>query len=452
MNHGRPASCVGPAVSILVSVSVALAVYAAVAISPAVAAPGGTGAVSRTRLANGLTLLVRENRIAPVVAISLQVKMGTRWETRDDAGISNLLQLMLIRGTTTLNGSEIVEAADRMGGTIEALGDADFSEIAATALSRYWVPMLELVANVALHPSVPEATLGGVREFLQRQIRNRSDKPYDVAIDALTDRIYGDHPYSWDPIGLKESLDRIDRPALLAHYARHYVARGIVIAVSGRVNARDVRAQVERLFGAMPARSAPVAAPPRPPAPTAGREALMVPGAQAQIVLGSLAPKLTDPDFAAMKVLSAVLGGGMAGRFFSELRDQQGLAYTSAAQYATRVDDSLFMAQIGTAPETAAKTEAALKEQLTRIQREPVSAEELRVAQAYLLGSLEMDRRSNARQAWYLASYETMGVGYEFLDRYVIAVRDVTSADVQRVARRYLAVLQAVVVDPPAQK
>ncbi len=104
---------------------------------PALAAESGPGKVGRTRLPNGLTVLVRENPVAPVVAVSLQLKMGTRWETRANAGISNLLQLMVVRGTTKLNGTQIVEAADRMGGSIEAIGDADFSEISATALSRH---------------------------------------------------------------------------------------------------------------------------------------------------------------------------------------------------------------------------------------------------------------------------------------------------------------------------
>jgi zinc protease len=113
------------------------------------------------------------------------------------------------------------------------------------------------------------------------------------------------------------------------------------------------------------------------------------------------------------------------------------------------VDPSYFLAQIGTAPENVVKSEAALRDQLARIQREPVPDEELRVAKAYLLGNLEMDRRTNARQAWYLAAFEQAGVGYEFLDRFVAQVRQVTPADVQRVGRRYLAALSAVVVEPP---
>jgi zinc protease len=407
-----------------------------------------TPSVTRTRLANGLTVLVRENPTAPVVAISLMVKMGTRWETPETAGISNLVQLMVVRGTPTRSGTQIVEQADAMGGSIEATGDVDASEIAATALARHWVEMLDLVADVALHPTMPESIVQAVRDFLVRQVRNRGDKPYDVAFDTLTARLFGRHPYAWDPIGLKESLERLDRPALVAHYGRHYVPGGMVLAVSGRVKVAEVVAQAGRLFGAMPAGPVPVAAPPAPPAPAPWRETRVVPGAQAQILMGSLAPALTDPDYPAVKVMSTVLGGGMAGRFFSELRDKEGLAYTTGTQFPARVDRSFFLAQLGTAPENVGRAEPALRAQLERVQRERVGDEELRVAKAYVLGNLAMDRRTNARQAWYLAAYEEAGVGYEFLDRYVAAVRAVTAADVQRVAQRYLAVIRTIIVQP----
>lgn len=407
--------------------------------------------VSRARLGNGLAVLVRENPTAPVVGINLMVRMGTRSETRETAGISNLLQLMMVRGTTTKDGTEIVEAADRMGGSIEAFGDVDVSEIAATALSRHWQEMLQLVADVGLNPTIPEGTTQAVKDFLLKQIRNRAEKPYDAGVDALLARLFGAHPYAWNPQGLKESVGRLDRAALVAHYRRYYVPGAMVLAVSGRVKTAQVIAEAERLFGALPPGQAPTPARPAPPALEASRDVIEVPGAQAQILLGGFAPTLTEPDHPAVKVLATVLGGGMAGRFFSELRDKQGLAYTTGVLDPSRVERGFIQAQIGTAPENVERAEAALRRELDRIQREPLADEELRVAKAYLLGNLAMDRRTNARQAWYLAAYELAGVGYEFLDRYVAQVRTVTAADVQRVAQRYLATLRTVIVKPPAR-
>jgi len=354
-----------------------------------------------------------------------------------------------VRGTEKMDGGQIVEAADRMGGSIDAYGDSDYAEIPATALDRYTADILDLVADVALTPTIPQATMSAVRDFILNQIRNRGDKPYDVAADTMLARLFGEHGYAWSPSGRRDAVERMDRNALIDEYRRFYVPGELVLGVSGRVRASAVLDQVQKRFGGM----APGTRPPVPqvtlPAMAASREVLEVPGAQAQILSGGPAPSMTEPDHAAVKVLGAILGGGLAARFFSELRDKEGLAYTTGLLYPARVDRSYVLAQLGTAPENVERAEAALREQLARIQREPATAEEIRVAKAYILGNLAMDRRTNARQAWYLAAYEAAGVGQEYLDKYSADIRNVTAADVQRVARTYLATLRTVIVRPP---
>jgi predicted Zn-dependent peptidase len=425
-----------------------LALVALVALLTPTVVFAQTAGVTRSRLPNGLTVVVRENAEAPVVAYSLLVKMGTRTETPDNAGIANMLQTMMVRGTEKMNGEQIAAAADRMGGSIDAYGDADYSEISATALARNWLQMLELVADVTLRPTIPDGTVKPVRDFILRQIRNRGEKPFDVAADQMRIALFGTNPYAWDPLGRRESVERLTRDALVAYYRSQYVPEQLVLAVSGDVKSAEVLAQVQRLFGAMPAGKAPAPSIPAPPAMAASREVLVVPGAQAQIFMGALAPPFTHPDYAPLKVMTAILGGGMASRFFSDLRDKQALAYTTGAQYHPRLDTSGFVAILGTAPGNVPKAEAALREQLARIQSEPASAEEVAVARSYVIGSQAMDRRTNARQAWYLGAAELAGVGHEFFDAYVGNVRKVTPADVQRVARRYLGVLRTVIVEP----
>ena len=425
-----------------------LALAALLAFLVPAAAAAQTSGVSRTVLPNGLTVLVRENREAPVVAYSLMVRMGTRTETPDNAGISNLLQQMLVRGTEKLDGEQIAEAADRMGGGIDAYGDVDYSEITATALSRNWPEMLDLLGDCVLRPTLPDGTVQAVRNFLARQIRNRGDKPFDVASDRMRAALFGSNPYAWDSLGRRASVEKLDREALIAYYRRFYVPGQMVLAVSGDVKTADVVAQVQRIFGSMAPGKVEMPAVPAPPPMVDSREVIVVPGAQAQIFMGALAPPLTDADHPPLKVLTAVLGGGMASRFFSELRDQQALAYTTLALYPSRVDTSAFVAILGTAPENVTKAEQALAEQLERIRNQAASEDEVAVARAYVVGSQAMDRRTNARQAWYLAFYEVAGVGYEFLDRYAAAVKQVTPADVQRVAKKYLNVVRTVIVQP----
>jgi len=169
---------------------------------------------------------------------------------------------------------------------------------------------------------------------------------------------------------------------------------------------------------------------------------------QTQILVGGLAPPLDHPDHAAVKVLSSVLGGGMAGRLFVELRDKRALAYTATALYEPVKEPGVLVLYLGTTPETAAQAEQALLAEVARVKGEPVPAEELARAKSYLLGRYAMDRRTSERLAWYLAFYDVEGVGAEYPERYRRAVQAVTAADVQRAATTYLAAPVTLVLGP----
>jgi zinc protease len=149
-----------------------------------------------------------------------------------------------------------------------------------------------------------------------------------------------------------------------------------------------------------------------------------------------------------VKVLSTVLGGGMAGRLFVELRDRRALAYTATSFYEPVKEPGVLVLYLGTAPETAAQAEQGLNEEIARIKREPVPETELARAKRYLLGRYAMDRRTSERLAWYLAFYDIERVGADYPDRYRAAVEAVTAADVQRVAAKYLATPVTLVLGP----
>ncbi|HTY77692.1 MAG TPA: pitrilysin family protein [Candidatus Bathyarchaeia archaeon] len=430
------------------ALAAALLLAASVASAPAAAQPSAPP-VAREVLPSGLVVLVRESPTSPVVAVSLMLRMGALVETPETAGISNLLQTMLVRGTATRSGKQIVEDADGLGGTIDGYGDTDYGEIAATALSRNWRPMLALVAEVAQRPSFPEGTLAAVKDFLVLKIRNRGDRPFDAGLDTLLARLFGSNPNAWDPLGRRESLERLDRSLLLDYYRQYYRGGDLVLAVSGRVKAAEVIPEARRLFSELPGGRAAALSVPAPPPPAASREVIRVPGGQAQVFMGVMGAAFSEADHAPLRVLATVLGGGFASRFFAEIRDAQGLAYTALARYPMRVTPGPFYAFLGTAPESTERSEAALRGELERVQREPVTDKELRVAKAFVLGTLAMDRRTNARQAWYLARYELAGVGRHYADRYSAQIEQVTAADIQRVARRYLAQIATVIVRPP---
>lgn len=403
------------------------------------------------RLPGGLTILVRENSSAPVVAVSVLVRVGSRWEREDDSGITNLLQQVLVKGTQTRSALAIAEAAEDVGGSVSASGDTDASEIRATGLSRHWSRVLELIADVTLHPSLPAPEIEAERRVVQSALRSRADQPFQRAYDTLMERVYGPHPYSRPVLGRTPVVARLDRAALLAHYRAFYRAGRTVVSVSGDVSAPEVAAELRRLFAEMPPGDGDVSEPTVAPVTIPGRVLLTQPAAQAQVLAGTIGPAIAHRDYAAVKVLTVALGGGMAGRLFTELRDKQGLAYSTGALNPSRVQPSVLIAYLGTAPDNAERAEDGMRRELERIAREPVSPDELARAKAFLLGQFVLDRRTNARLAWYQAYFESAGVGHDFARRYVRAVEAVTVDDLQRVARAYLAGPAFVSLRPPAR-
>jgi zinc protease len=406
-----------------------------------------TASARQTRLPNGFTVIVRENAVAPVVALSLQVRMGTRWETADTAGLSNFLMAVMVKATAKRSGAELAEAVAGLGGKISASGEVDYSEIRAAALGRFWRELLGLTAELALEPRLAPEEIQRERDLLLGRIQRRLDNAPSRAFDEFFALLYGPHPYGLSALGTRASLSRIDHPAVVARYREFFRPERMVLSVSGQVRADEVLAEVQRLFGAL----APGGGTGEPsnPAPAPGRRRVIEqPAQQTQILVGGLAPALDHPDHATVKVLSTILGGGMAGRLFVELRDKRALAYTATSFYEPVKETGALVLYLGTTPESAAPAEQGLLAEIARVQREPVPDDELSRAKRFLLGRYAMDRRTNERQAWYLSFYEVERVGPDYPDGYRRAVEAVTAADVRRAAQAYLGALTTVVLGP----
>ena len=417
--------------------------------------PGAAAAqppgITRHLLPNGMTVIVRENPAAPVVTASLQVRAGSRFETPEMAGITNFLLRTMIRGTSRRSATELAEAAEEIGGSLDASGEVESAEIRGEALARQWEGLLGLIAEVALEPSFPGEEIERERRLILSQIKTRAETPFTLSLDALLRELYGSHPSAWPGLGLPSAVGRFARGELVAHYRAVFQAERVVLAVSGQVSHARVVRTSERLFAKLPRSGAGEVGAAAPATPVGARRVLERPAQQAQVLVGYLGPGLSDPAYPAVRVLGAVLGGGMAGRLFVELREKRGLAYALGVLIPFRTGPSFFVTHLGTAPENSAAAEAGLLAELERIRQAPVGREELARAKAYLLGNFALDRRTNARQAWYLAFFEVIGAGWDFPERYAQALDAVTAADVEAAAQRFLVRPTIVVLQPPGR-
>ena len=405
--------------------------------------------VTRHVLPNGLIVLVRADPSIGVMGASLMVRAGALFETPDEAGITNFMHKVMLRGTRRYDALQLTQAIEDLGGSLDASGDVEYAEVRGTALGRDWERLLNLIAEVALRPTFPSEEVERERRLILSAIQTRGDTPFQRAFDAMLTDLYGRHGYGWPNLGTRESLTRLDRAALEARYATIYRPDRMVLAVSGQVPRDRVIRVAQRLFRGMPSATAATAAAPAPQAPRAARRVVERSAQQAQVMVGYITPGLTDPEYPAVRVLGMVLGGGMSGRLFTELRDRRGLAYQVGVLGTYRTGPSFLLTYMGTAPANVEASEAGVLTEIDRIRAEQVSERELGRAKAYLLGNLTMDRRTTARDAWYLGFFEVIGAGWSFPERYARAVDAVTAADIARVAQRYLSGPTVVVLQPP---
>ena len=429
----------------------ALVIVTMLATSTSAAAPTSPPSVVRHVLPNGLVVLVREDSAVGVVAASLLVRSGSAVETAETAGVANFLQRMMLRGTKRYSTLALAEAAEELGGALDASGEVDYAELRGTAIARHWEALLGLIADVALEPTLPAAEIERERALILGQLQARADQPFPRALDTVLADVYGPHPYAWPALGRAESVARLPREALLERHATAYRADRMVLAVAGGVPRQRVIAVAERLFKRVPGAAATAATPAVEASPRGDRRLVERDARQAQVLIGFLAPPLTHMDYPAMRVLGAVLGGGMSSRMFVELRDRRGLAYSTGVLTTNRTGPALFVPYLGTAPANADAAVAGVLAEVERLRRDPVEERELGRAKAWLLGNLAMDRRTSARHAWYLAYAELVGGGWDWPERFARAVEGVTVADLARVADRYLA-RPTVVVLRPAEK
>ena len=418
------------------------------ALGLAAAAQAQEPAISRQVLPNGLTVLVREDAAAGVVAMSLQVRAGSRFESPTNTGITNFLHRVMLRGTSKRTAVQIATSYEDIGGLLDASGEVEAAEVRGQALARHWETLLGLIAEVALEATLPADGIEKERRLLLGQIKARADAPFSLTFDTMLRDLYGAHPYALQNLGRRETIERFTRDDLLAHYRAIYHPERMVLAVSGEVPRDRVVRAAERLFGRMARATATPAEAVPAPSPKGDRRVITLPAQQAQIVVGYLVPSLRDPLYPAVRVLAATLGGGMAGRLFVELRDRRGLAYSTGVATQFRTGPGALIAYLGTAPANAAAAEAGVLSELERARATPATADELARAKAYVRGQLSMDRRTNARQAWYLAYFEVIGAGWDFPERFGRSIEAVTAADVARAAERYLTQPTVVVLQP----
>lgn len=392
-----------------------------------------------TVLPNGLRVVILEEKRLPLVSYRLAFRTGSANNPSDMPGLMSIMTGLLNEGTETRTSKQIADEIARMGATLAAGTNSDYTTVAASALSIYQDQTLDLLADIALHPIFPQNEIDITKQNTKQGLIQQRAQSSFLAGERLARVLFGSHPYSV-VTATPESIDAVTRDKLQSFHRQMFIPNNAVLFVVGNVQRAAVLKRVGDLFGKWE-RGQPVAENfPAPPVRTE-RAIYLVdrPGsAQSTIVIANLAIDRSSPDYFPMLLLHTMLGGSFSPRVDQNLRENKGYTYGASTVLDTRRALGTFRA---TAEVRTPVTGASLKEffyELDRIRTEPIPAQELQDNKAFLVGLLPIRIETQEGLTDQLVQSKMFNLPDDYLQTYREHINAVTATDVQRVAQKYL--------------
>ncbi len=397
--------------------------------------------VIRHRLSNGLDVVLVEKHDLPVVDLRVVVRTGAAADLPVRAGRASLTADMLDEGTRGYDALTLADAIDHLGAELDTSVSWDASLASLHVLRPRLEPALELLAEVLVHPTFPENELERVRAERLAGFMRRLQEPRFLALKTFSSELYGtEHPYGAPVSGTKESIESLDREALVAFYREHYRPDNAFLVVVGDVEPKSLFTLLERTLEEWtPAPGAAVTLPEPPPAEPTTIYLVDKPGApQSEIRIGHPSVPRSTPDYFPLLVLNTMLGGSFTSRLNLRLREERGYTYGARSGFDFRRGPGPFVAASSVFTGATDSALAIFLEEIHRIRDEPAPEPEIERARGYLAFGLPRRFETTVDIARTLSEIELYGLGDDYLARFVERIRAVSVEDVQRAAQRHL--------------
>ncbi len=330
------------------------------------------------------------------LALTVAVRGGAKWESEATSGWSHCLEHLVFKGAGDMGAREIVERIEAEGGSLNAATGYERTSFEVRALHGSLPLAMQVVSDLVFRPTLDPAEIEREKDVVAQEIAEAFDTPDDHVFEMAQTRAFDGQPLGRPILGSVRSLKPITRASIGDWRARLYSPDRMVVAVSGAVDETELLSLAERWFGAEVA--TPAAAPDRPHF-TGGEAALSRRIEQANIVFQLPAPSAADPAYAAARLMTEILGGGMASRLFQSAREERGLAYAIDAYHEPYEDAGLLGIYAGAAAERAVELARVCADELKALADSGPTAAELSRAKAVLNAGLWMSDESPAARA-----------------------------------------------------
>jgi zinc protease len=396
--------------------------------------------VERSRLANGLSLAVVDLPGRLLVSASLVLRNGAVDEPDGEAGATVLAARALTEGTESYDAIALVEAGERLGAALHAEAGWDAMSIGVDVPAARLEAALELLAEVALRPTFPEAEVERLRDERLNDLLQAEADPRRRADEVFAGTIYsGGSPYHRPSGGTRESVAGLDASRLRAAYQRGLDPARATLVVGGDLSGVDVAAIADRLLGGW---GAPYGAGSTGSIVAEGavRERFVRvihrPGSvQTEIRIGHVGLPRRIADFHSVSVMGAILGGLFNSRLNTKLREEKGYTYGAGAGFDLRRGAGPFAARAAVNTDVTVPAIADTLAELDRIREAPVTEAELKAAKDYLVGVFPLRFETPGPVVGALAGLAVHDLPDDELTRYRPAIEAVSVDSVQAAAQ-----------------
>jgi predicted Zn-dependent peptidase len=402
--------------------------------------------IVRHTLPNGLQVRTVEHASVPVISFVLQVEGGSGADASDKEGLAAAVADMVDEGTGSLSAIDVSDALARIGGDYDVDVSPDVTMLTLTTLTRFAERGASLLARLAMAPSLRESDFTRVRQLRLDRLKQLKDLPPAVAERAFLRLLYAQHPYGHLPIGSDAALRRISLDDVVAQHAATFRPARATLIVAGALSHEALLRMVTAAFGEWtngassqaPIQRASAMEPSEVPPPRVAivpREA----AAQSELRLGHLSARRNTPDYPALLVMNALLGGQFVSRVNLKLREEKGYTYGARTGFDWRRGLSPFVLQ---ASVHAASTAAAIADSIAEIDglrgSHPPTRDELALAKASLTRGYPRNFETAQQVARSVAQLALYDLPDSYFAEFVPRVNAVGDDDVTRVAARYL--------------
>ncbi|MET0088952.1 MAG: pitrilysin family protein [Candidatus Thiodiazotropha sp.] len=410
------------------------------------------------RLDNGMKVIVKQDKRAPIAVSQVWYKVGSSYEHGGITGISHVLEHMMFKGTEKHAPGEFSRIVAANGGEENAFTGTDYTAYYQTLASDRLEVAFELesdrMRNLRL---LEDEFVKEVAVVMEERRMRTEDKPQSLTYELFQSGAYQTSPYRHPIIGWMADLENLRADDLRVWYRKWYAPNNATLVVVGDVDPQQVIAMAERHFGALKAESIASNNPTTEPAQHGvKRFTLKTPASQPYMIMGYKAPALTRADHEwepyALEMLTYILDGGSSARLASELIRGQELAVSVDTSYDafSRLPGMLVFDAVPRPGVSVEQVEAAIRQQLERFKTELVSPEELQRVRNQIVAAKVFQRDSVFYQAMLIGRLETVGLDWRLADGYVDHLKAVTAEQIRDVARKYLVEdnLTVTVLDP----